>query len=234
MNQYNENQPEYYFGIGNEIVKEGIFERFPELIPAIGEHCWREDGKHNKLLVIGESNYFDDKDIPNSDFLDAEKWYKAEEAKLIPDNAQKKVSNWKGGRPFEKAFKIMDKVLSETGIEHEEYLLNEAAFYNYFLRPAHKTKNQSKSFKAVIQDIDKEVSGTALSAIINRINPEIVIFLSEFASTEFANFCVKKNLSFDNIVIESTSHPAYWWTTNEDNQGKAKFEQLLKKYWINR
>ena len=29
-------------------VKEGIFVRFPELVPAVCEHYWREVGKHKK------------------------------------------------------------------------------------------------------------------------------------------------------------------------------------------
>ena len=119
MNEYNENQPEYYFGIGNAIVKEGIFERFPELRPAVGSHYWREDGRHKKMLLVGESNYFDDNDIPYSDFLDAEKWYKAEDAKLIPEYAQTKVSNYIGNyQTFDKFFNIMSKVLEGAGIEH--------------------------------------------------------------------------------------------------------------------
>ena len=58
--EYNSNQPEFYYGMGKDLVKEGIFERFPELIPAVGDNYWREDGKHKKLLLVGESNYFED------------------------------------------------------------------------------------------------------------------------------------------------------------------------------
>ena len=75
------------------IVCEGIFVRFPDLLPAVREHYWREDGRHGKLLFIGESNYFNDNDIPQSDFLDAELWYRGAEAKLIPENRKKDVNN---------------------------------------------------------------------------------------------------------------------------------------------
>lgn len=84
MKSFDKNQAEFYYGIGKDyIVKEGIFERFPELRPAVGSHYWREDGAHKKMLLVGESNYFDNNDLPFSDFLDAEKWYKTENAKLI-------------------------------------------------------------------------------------------------------------------------------------------------------
>ena len=45
------NDKEFYYGIN------GIFERFPELIPAVGEHYYREDGLHKKLMLVAESNY---------------------------------------------------------------------------------------------------------------------------------------------------------------------------------
>ena len=42
-------------GIGKDgIVSEGIFVRFPELVPVCREHYWREDGKHKKLLMVAE------------------------------------------------------------------------------------------------------------------------------------------------------------------------------------
>ena len=234
MQKHNENQPEFYYGIGGDIVNGGVFERFPELIPAVGyPHYWREDRAHKKMLLVGESNYFNDNDAPFSDFRDAEKWYNADEAKLIPENRKTDVSNWKSGRPFDRPFKIMDKVLTEAGIGHEKYLLNEAALYNYFLRPADKKKGLS--FKNVIQDIDKEVSGIALSGIIGKLNPEIVIFLSEFASGEFAKFCERNKLSYNSIIIEHVAHPSrQCWTKDEGSCGYAKFEELLKKYWINK
>ena len=62
-----------YSNIGKGgIVKEGVFNRFPDLIPAGN---WDSD-KHKKLLVIGESNYFDDN--VDSVFKNPEAWYKGE------------------------------------------------------------------------------------------------------------------------------------------------------------
>lgn len=232
MKSFDKNQAEFYYGIGKDyIVKEGIFERFPELRPAVGSHYWREDGAHKKMLLVGESNYFDNNDLPFSDFLDAEKWYKTENAKLIPDNAREKISNWKGGRPFENAFKIMNKVLFDEGIEHDgQYLLNEAAFYNYFLRPAYNDR-EHRGF--IPQDIDREVSGVALSGIIDKLNPELIIFLSKLASDEFTRFCKRSKLSYYGIIIEHVSHPSSpWWNRDGGCWGKMKFEELLKKFWV--
>ena len=193
-------------GIGKDgIVSEGIFVRFPELVPVCREHYWREDGKHKKLL-------------------DAERWYKAADAKLIPDYRRTAVSNDIGYKTFDKVFVLMGKVLDEYGIEHVEGL-GEAAFYNYFLRPAY-----GRHFEP--QPIDKEVAGEALSGIIHVIKPELIVFLSKKACLAFDDYCQKKNLSFEGVHIEQLVHPSSpWWNSYGC---AAKFENLLKEYWVNR
>ena len=232
MNPYNEKQKEFYFGIGKEIVKEGVFERFPELIPAVGNNYYRKDNIHGKMLLIGESNYFIDKDIQESNFNDERKWYLASDAKLIPDYRKKDVSNWIEYKTFNKVFKIMDRMLAVTGAEYSGYLLQEASFYNYFLRPAYK-KGSNKGF--VPLSIDKEVSGMALSNIIARLSPNLIIFLSKKSYTEFEKFCKCNYIVYENIIVEYVSHPAsIWWNRNGGILGKSKFEQLLKDYWINK
>ena len=232
MNIYDKNQPEFYYGIGKEgIVKEGIFERFPDLRPAVGEYYWREDGQHKKMLLVGESNYFDDNDIPDSDFRDVEKWYKAEEAKLIPEAKKVLVNNWKGDYPtFDRVYKVMDEVLAAANVEHNDYLLQETAFYNYFLRPAY---NDGKHKGFIPQDIDREVSGVALSGIIDRLNPDLVIFLSKNANDEFLKYIRCNSLQYGESLIQFVYHPGNhfsWYNAN----GKAKFERLLKEYWISK
>ena len=215
-------------GLGGTVA-EGIFVRFPDLIPGVCNHYWREDGQHGKLLLIGESNYFDDHDVPHSDFRDAERWYKAADAKLIPDYRKTDVSNDIGYRTFNQVFNIMHRVLAEAGVEHETGL-SEAAFYNYFLRPAYND-GKSKGFRPL--PIDCEVAGEALSGIIDEIKPNVIIFLSKLAYTAFTAYCKAKGLAFENIVIEHVSHPASpWWNRYDGSLGKAKFERLLKEHWV--
>lgn len=210
-------------------VAEGVFVRFPDLIPALGEHFWREDGQHGKLLLIGESNYFDDNDAEHSDFRDAERWYKAGDARLIPDYRKTDVGNYISYPTFNKVFDIMDRVLDEAGIEHEAGL-SEAAFYNYYLRPAYNN-GRRKGFRP--QPIDDEVAGDALTGIIDAIKPNVIIFLSKLAYTAFTDYCAAKGLAFDGIVMEHVSHPAsIWWNRDGGARGKARFEQLLKEHWV--
>ena len=209
------------------IVKEGIFVRFPELIPAEGSNYWRGDGKRKRLLLIGESNYFTRDWAEKSVFMDAERWYKEDTDKLIPEEKKIDVSNYIDYPTFNKVFDIMDKVLDENGIEHERGL-GEGAFYNYFLRPA-LSEGGNRGFKP--ENIDNEVAGVALAGIIQVISPDIIIFLSKKAYLAFKAYCERNGLSYANIYIDHLSHPSSsWWYRYECAR---RFEELLNKYWIN-
>lgn len=215
------------------IVKEGIFVRFPELVPAVGDCFWREDNVHRKMLLIGESNYFNDADIPYSDFLQSQEWYCNPDAKLIPEYRKTDVSNWKGYRTFTRVYDCMNRVLDEQHVAHDGYALCESAFYNYFLRPAYNT-GRSRQFEP--QPVDLDVSGEALTGIIRVLSPELIVFLSKLAYNSFLKYCNEKEIVWEEIVIGQVNHPASWRFHNTDKSvccGKAKFEDLLRKYWIN-
>lgn len=214
------------------IVREGIFARFPELVPAWGNHFWREDRAHKKMLLIGESNYFDDADIPYSDFLQPQEWYRNPDAKLIPEYRKTDVGNWKTYKTFTRVYDCMNRILDESHIEHEEDALCESAFYNYFLRPAHNT-GRKKQF--VPQPVDLDVAGEALTGIIRVLEPELIVFLSKLAYNSFLNYCKEKEIEWEGIAIELVNHPASWRFHNAEKSaccGKIKFEALLREYWI--
>lgn len=215
------------------IVEEGVFVRFPELVPAWGNHFWREDRAHKKMLLIGESNYFDDADIPYSDFLQPQEWYRNPDAKLIPEYRKTDVGNWKTYKTFTRVYDCMNRILDENHIEHEEDALCESAFYNYFLRPAHNT-GRKKQF--VPQPVDLDVAGEALTGVIRVLSPDLIVFLSKLAYNSFLKYCSEKNIVWEGIVIEQVNHPASWRFHNAEKSacyGKVKLEGLLRKYWIN-
>lgn len=237
-NHTDKNQPEYYHGIGTEMIPSGIFERFPELIPAVGENYWRTDGKHKKLLLVGESNYFSAEEEAVSVFRDEEKWYYSNETdKLIPKTKSMKtaVSNNTGYRPFVDVFKLANSILEENGIHSEGERLHETAFYNYFLRPAFNPGN-GEAKKMEPGCIDKEVAGIALAGIINRLEPDLVIFLSKKAFVEFDYYYKKYNpgcIESDRIFIDYVAHPScIWWNRNGGQMGKTKFRNLLTEHWL--
>lgn len=211
-------------------VKEGIFNRFPELVPTFPANFGDNERKHKSLLLIAESNYFDNHDINNSVFLDADKWYLCPDAKLIPKYRERDVSTDIGYKTFEKVFGIIRKVLKENHIEYGSRLLDEAGFYNYFLRPAYDNC-KTKGFKP--QAIDKEVAGEALEGILRIAKPELVIFLSKLAFKEFEIYRSARHLDFGNMIFEHVSHPAnFWWNRDDGKYGKRKFENLLRQYLI--
>ena len=216
-----------YANIGKgSIVKEGIFVRFPELVPASLENYWNSK-KHKKLLIVGESNYFDD-DV-DSVFKDPKAWYSgADKQHLIPEGKKKDVSNYKGYKTFDRLCKSMNEVLNETLCEH---VYEEAMFYNYFLRPATVRKN-NRSFKKDCTQLDRDVAGNALSGIIDLNHPDVVIFVSKYAYLEFKKYMESNGLSYD-IPIDFVYHPAVHFSWNHRNgNGKQKFERLLREYWI--
>jgi hypothetical protein len=216
-----------YSNIGKDgIVKEGIFVRFPELIPACQDNYWNSS-KHKKLLIVGESNYFND-DV-DSVFKDPQAWYTGTDKQhLIPEEKKKDVSNYKGYKTFDRLCKSMNEVLNDTLCEH---VFEEAMFYNYFLRPATVRKN-NKSFKKDCTQLDREVAGIALCGIIELDKPDIVIFVSRYAHSEFKKYIelqqYELGIPFD--FVNHPAHPASWHHRN--GNGKQKFEILLREYWI--
>lgn len=209
-------------------LQEGIFERLPELKPAVGDNYWSDN--HSKLLLIGESNYFEDKFESISDFKDFKNWYIDENCRLIPDCKKEDVSNWKGGGGHNNIFRSMKKVLNEMGIENfDKDLLWEAAYYNYFLRPASVTK-ASKCFDKDCEEIDCQVSYLALRGIIDEIKPDIVVFVSKFAYSKFIEYYDKEKDYYGNVIVSCVNHFSHACWTKPD--GKQKFENLLREYWF--
>ena len=243
-NQHNiTDQQKFFHGIGTDIVKEGVFERFPELIPCVGEN-YERDGKHKKLIFIGESNYFDKNLEAVSVFQDANKWYTGNTDKLIPKEKRTDVSNDTGYGPFVRAFNIANDVLKSNGIEPGGERLHETAFYNYFLRPALNPGNgKAKKFKP--EEIDREVAGVALCGIIKRLEPQVIVFLSKFSFVAFQQYLNRSDKHYDkisnvdirynNVEIHGVVHPSsIWWNRNNGVYGRARLEKILKASWGDR
>lgn len=205
------------------IVKEGVFNRFEILKPALLDNYWSD--KHSKLMIVPESNYLGD-DV-DSVFKDPNAWYQGEDSKIkqLLKDQEKKVSNWKSYRTFSKLRKVMNKV---ANIDYKN-VYEDAIFYNYFLRPA-TVKGTNKSFEKDCTQLDRDVAGTALCGVIDILKPDIVIFASKYAHEEFAKYT--KTIGYNtNVQIEFVIHPVVrnWY---EIENGGPKFEKLLKEYWV--
>jgi hypothetical protein len=220
-----------YSNIGRGgIVKEGVFVRFPELKPAGSDKYW-ESQLHKKLLIVGESNYFDDS--IDSVFRDPEKWYQGNDTNhLIPDNKKSDVNNWKYYKTFDRLCASINNLLNSN----IESVCEEALFYNYFLRPATVRITKGRkilTFKKDCTQMDREVAGSALCEIIELDKPDIIIFVSKYAFFEFQKYINSKGYYYS-TPIDFVNHPAIHFSWNHRNgNGKQKFERLLKDYWIN-
>ena len=81
--------------------------------------------------------------------------------------------------------------------------------------------------------MDREVAGSALCEIIELDKPDIIIFVSKYAFFEFQKYINSKGYYYS-TPIEFVNHPAIHFSWNHRNEnGKQKFERLLKDYWIN-
>lgn len=235
---------ERYNNIGKGgIVKEGIFVRFPEFVPASEDNYWKNP-MHSKLMIVGESNYF--KDNVDSVYKNPDEWYKGMDTlHLIPNEYIGKFKNHKSGHPlFDRLRDSMNVVSNDI---HCDKIYEEAMYYNYFLRPA----TGGKTFRNFCKPLDREVAGTALCGIIELDKPNIVIFASKYAYDTFRNYVKEKirtgdsKFSFvdyrnffeltgeETVRIEFVNHPTSrfqkWY---ENVNSKLKFERLLKEYWI--
>lgn len=184
------------------------------------------------MLFIGESNYFPAYPDSVSVFQDAERWYNAETDKLIPEEKIKDVSNDTGYPPFVRAFAIANNLLREKGILPCDDRLGESGFYNYFLRPA-LDPGRGKKKKFTPEEIDREVAGAALCGIIGRIRPQVIVFLSKSAYTEFVNYIRKHSIIFDNLHIGHVVHPSsQWWNRWNGLYGRDALKKILTEWWL--
>ncbi len=221
------------------IVKEGIFVRFPELIPACDDEIFWSSENHSRLLIVAESNYFEDEaeSVYKSVFKNPEAWYQGEDRQHLipitgkePEEYKVKVSNFISYRTINKLCKPMKEV---SGLNCNP-IYKEAMFYNYFLRPATKQVNGKRGFVNDCKQLDRIVAGTALCGIIDLVNPDIVIFVSKYAYDEFKKYAESVGYEYNPEKINFVCHPASFgpngWYYSKD--GKQKFERLLREYWI--
>jgi hypothetical protein len=228
-----------FLSIGKEIIPEGIFNRFPTVKPVIGHDY--ESGDHRKLLLVGESFYFVQRQIDEeSVFTDAEKWYLAdpETVILVPDEPDKEAfrrfhlghAEW-GNETNWVTMKNPREVMEEFGFQYQS-----VARYNYFLRPANAAVG-GRGFVEDITQLDREVAFIAFAGIIEVIKPDAVFFLGKFAFDNLQQAMREKKVTFDDVIMDFSPHPssphwnmAHYWLQNHDGKltGKEKFKYFLE------
>ena len=229
-------------GINNtiqELKKIDFYQRFPMMIPFIGDYYISD--KHKKLLLVGESFYFPDKSTIH---LDAEKWYQASEKDLSVvegENGKKEEekewinckdllenNKWKKGH---KMYIELNNTIGKMKLTFDARPIDEIAFTNFFVRPAIKGKSIKNYKNKSDVEIDKQKANKVLESVLQILNPDVLIFVSKYAFE-----CVDKNIwnKFANMKVNYFKHPCSpCWNCNDSSRGKNAFLKMLKENFVN-
>ena len=186
----------------------GHFQLYPELYPWVGQsfhsHCRR-------ILVVGESHYLK----PDSDYHhDASAWYAGIDIKVRPDRAwtitrdiitNGLANQWRG--KSKSIYRNIEAAAVDAGVSAStsDSSFHSMAFMNYFQRPA-----QVSGKSIVVSALDKSHSSAVLNAVLDILNPQIVIFCSVLA-WRAAQESVQGH---QHVRFAFTPHPATrWWHT---------------------
>ncbi len=207
-----------------------------------------EDDRHKRLVVVAESHYMP----PGSTIhLDPERWYQSKQDHLDPTEFEyvhtkgvirtSFVKFYRGHEIFRAIGREIVPILEESGLTPDEFPLNHIAYYNYFMRPAPKTGG---SIEGHVVPQDRKISEEVLRWFLQRHQPELVIFVSQFAGG-YGKSVVQEC----GIPCISTPHPTCrWWNrscpeysrnpiyagdTTGPRKGRDLFRDFLKKHhWI--
>jgi hypothetical protein len=204
------------------------YKKFPAMIPFIGKQYL--DSCHQKLLLIGESNYF-----PKASEIhkDAEAWYKAKQDDLSTEEIEwlhcVNLLNCSWSSPGHFLYRELNSSLNSLGLCADTRAIENVAYMNAFQRPAFDTGN---SFKNCCTKIDSTIAINTIVSVVNVIKPELIIFVSKYAW----DICGEKVKSqCENIDVNFVCHPAtggrYWHKAGYAH-GKPKFLKLLSEKFL--
>lgn len=175
--------------------------------PWIGENY--HSRTHKRLLILGESHYLPEDSTVH---LDADTWYNKKEQDLSEKEVKwlstsgiikkNKETNFPN-----KAHGIYRNVCIEINSNTFNYklssqIIDHFAYYNFFQRPAEVTGDSIK-----VKDIDKEIAISVLESVINKLDPELIIFISSLAGNAGKDILSRREIPF---VV--TPHPTCaWW-----------------------
>jgi hypothetical protein len=208
------------------------YEHFPCMKPWVGDEY--RSPLHKRLLVIGESHYLP----PGSTIhLDAACWYEKEQSSLNEQEV-----NWLSTSEIIKKHKENGFRVKAHGIykkacvsinsctfnyETSSKVIDHYAFYNFFQRPAETSGDSIK-----VKEIDRQVSSSVFLSVLEKLDPELIIFTSSLAGD-----AGRQLLSNSNIPFVVTPHPTCpWWNRSAikyNGKGRDLIPIFLMKYeWM--
>lgn len=202
--------------------------KYPNLRPWVGEKYGSKESKN--LLIIGESHYLPADSVAAQN---PEEWYSKNQSSL--SESEKSWihtsgiinNNIKHNFP-KKGHSIYRNIAREINENHFNYknsaeIFNHVAYMNYFQRPA-EVAGGSINIKA----IDKAISESVVSDVLNVLNPDLIIICSNKAG-KFASILAKKK----GIPFVVSPHPACRWWNDVSNRYGGTGKEVIKNFLTN-
>jgi hypothetical protein len=208
-----------------------VFERFPDFVPYIAKGY----GDSKKILLIWESYYASYKDSIEI-VKSPEKWYFDAPQESIDKLREFGRQNEEACRHWNFASKmypdgrdLKSRTFTNVASVFKEFIpkgkdpFSYCAGYNFYLRPA----KERESIKD--KPIDREIAAKTLLKVINILEPEYVLFLSEKSYEVFEAY---RNKVSSKPLFASFCHPASpWWNRKQGKDklsAKERFSQFLR------
>lgn len=209
---------------------------YPQMLPFVGNK-WLSQSR--KILLLGESHFIPVSGLEQKNITD---WYNNTSEKFNKDiadyiftrNVINKADNVKD-EGFEKPLTIFYNIKTAMKdniafLKNESQIFPFLSFYNYFQKPCFVIGGSIQN-----NEEDDEIAYQTLKAVVNIIEPSLIIFVSTKAKKSFEkkmNWDDEKEC-FKNITIDGVPHPSCkWWNTKAkpygDLTGKEKFISLIK------
>lgn len=198
------------------------------MLPYIGANYVKDDTK--KILLIAESHY-----LPKYSEIhkNSKVWYNSNQGDLNLEEIHyintRRVMEAEWNTVSDIIFRELDKKLSEFVDTSKGRAMTYTSFMNCFQRPA----NEGDSIKDSCVELDLKISFDTVNAVIEAINPDIIIFTSKYAwdsmGWKIANES-KKNRIFDFVCHPGTG--GLHWHRKNYNHGASKFIEILTRELI--
>ncbi|AYN67492.1 hypothetical protein D1013_09015 [Euzebyella marina] len=200
------------------------YQKFPSMRPFIGENY----GKYNsrKIMLVAESHYLPPKSTISQN---PENWYNSKQTDLSKEeiawiNTRGILSgDWKPNGHM--IFRELNTRMSDFMDVKEFRAMTNVAFMNGFQRPAPETGDSIKKF---CKPIDYKIGAQTINAVINIIEPDLVIFVSKLSWDELRWKIPKSELR---VKYDFVCHPGtggrYWHNKNYEH-GMKKFKSLIE------
>lgn len=208
----------------NQILVEKLksidhFQRYPEMIPFVGANY----GKFNKkMLLLGESHFLPEGSTASSS---AEVWYKGNNSTL--DDNEKGfictfdlINNRSGQQLGAKSWRYyldMENELINGGLPKHDNMFTYVSFMNVFQRPA-VVNGESIN----VLPIDLEEGEKILNAVIDIIQPEIIIFMTSLGYNHFHWRIHDKSIK----TVRCCHTTCSWW--NRESKGGMPREVFVR------